>query len=361
MAVNPLRRHRTPGRVPMSSPLLDIRTLFRQGRSWGRCQAAPEARIRKSVSHATWHMERLYNCRIKQYPDGSLDVVVSNVAFGGGEICTEPRRYDTDGEALDPDAGAEPLVRRARQIRRQESAYEVLERAAIQDGGADTVALEARQRASRERAQRRARVAVRDLGLSNDWAYFVTLTLDPQRINRYDPVEVVKHLNHWLDNHVRRDGLAYVLVPEHHKDGAIHFHGFFNGALPVVDSGHTDSGGHRVFNLPAWGWGFSTAIELYGEKAAAVAYCCKYVAKQQEKIGGRWYYSGGKLRRPDVRWSDVDFDALAEKLRAEPFTVDGLPWSRFIRLTLQVPCDVNGPGREGRQQPPEDFGQPGRG
>lgn len=28
-----------------------------------------------------------------------------------------------------------------------------------------------------------------------------------------------------------------VLVPERHKDGAIHLHGFFNDALPLVDSG----------------------------------------------------------------------------------------------------------------------------
>lgn len=232
-----------------------------------------------------------------------------------------------------------PLVAEARRILRQEAAYEAMERAAIQDDGPDEIALAARQRASRERAQRRARIAVRDLGLSNDWAYFVTLTLDAKRIDRYDPVEVVKHLNHWLDNRVRRDGLAYVLVPEHHKDGAIHFHGFFNDALPVVDSGHHDAGGHTVYNLPAWGWGFSTAIALYGERAAAVAYCCKYVAKQQEKIGGRWYYSGGKLRRPDVEWCDVDFDALADCQGTEPFTIDGLPWSRFLRLRANKNLD----------------------
>lgn len=283
-------------------------------------------------------MELLHNCRIKRYPDGTTEVVAGSRPFGGGTIQNEPRRYDGDlagGEATAREAAMEaafPLLAAARRRQRQEDAYETLERAAIQDDGPDDVAAQARQRASRERAQRRARVAVRDLGLCNDWAYFVTLTLDQRRINRYDPAEVVKHLNHWLDNHVRRDGLAYVLVPEHHKDGAIHFHGFFNAALPVVDSGHRDQGGHTVYNLPAWGWGFSTAISLYGEKAAAVAYCCKYVAKQQEKIGGRWYYSGGRLRRPEVQWTDVDFDALADSQGAEPFQVDGLPWSRFVRV-----------------------------
>ena len=282
-------------------------------------------------------MERLHNCRIKRYPDGSAEIIASSAPFGGGTIHREPQRFDDDLPVQE--IGLPPLLAEARRIQRQEAAYATMERAAIQDDGPDDFALAARQRASRERAQRRARIAVRDLGLANDWAYFVTLTLDAQRIDRYDPVEVVKHLNHWLDNRVRRDGLAYVLVPEHHKDGAIHFHGFFNDALSVVDSGHHDQGGHTVYNLPAWGWGFSTAIALYGERAAAVGYCCKYVAKQQEKIGGRWYYSGGKLRRPDVEWCDVDFDALADCQDAEPFTIDGLPWSRFLRLRANKNLD----------------------
>ena len=135
-----------------------------------------------------------------------------------------------------------------------------------------------------------------------------------------------------------RKGLRYVLVPEHHKDGAIHFHGLFNDALDAVDSGtmsvpgrkapvcvrseaHRTAlerlGGHTVYNLPGWGWGFSTAIELYGERDAAISYVCKYIGKEMSagdglgdvlpsKIGGRWYYSGGDLQRPVVEWLDVD-------------------------------------------------------
>jgi hypothetical protein len=172
--------------------------------------------------------------------------------------------------------------------------------------------------------------------------YFVTLTLDPQRINRYDPVVVVKKLSYWLDNHVRRDGLAYVLVPELHKDGAIHFHGFFNEALTGRDSGHKDDAGHPIYNLPSWGWGFSTAIALYGDIDAAIGYTAKYVTKAPEKIGGRWYYSGGKLERPTVSWCNADWKAVVARADTQQFTVDGLPWLRFIqiRLTSQESCDL---------------------
>lgn len=192
----------------------------------------------------------------------------------------------------------------------EKSQYQ-LERMALRE--ADRAAL------NLDRAKRRARAAVHDLAMASDMAYFVTLTLNREKVDRYDMKEITRKLNSWLDNQVRRHGLAYVLVPERHKDGAVHFHGFFNDALEVVDSGHKDAGGHTVYNLPAWSLGFTTAIPLYGEKRAAVAYCCKYVSKAQEKIGGRWYYSGGSLQRPRIEYADVPFADFAAQTGAQKF------------------------------------------
>lgn len=184
-----------------------------------------------------------------------------------------------------------------------------------------------------QRAARRASARVRDLALCNDFAWFVTLTLDAQKIDRYDVSAITKKLRTWLDNKVRRQGLKYILVPERHKDGALHFHGFINEAPGLVPSGTWDVPGHKkpirprssrqaaewaalgpgmgyheVFNWEAWPLGFSTAIRLYGEYRAAVGYVCKYIAKQTKdadgKIGGRWYYSGGELREPTITYPD---------------------------------------------------------
>lgn len=195
------------------------------------------------------------------------------------------------------------------------------------------------------RAVRRARAQVRDLALCNPMSYFVTLTLDGDRVDRYDMAAITRKLNAWLSNQVQRRGLKYVLVPEHHRDGAIHFHGFFNAALDVVDSGTITQhggkprkprskaqraqwladGGHVVYNMPGWTLGFTTAIELYGDYDSAVGYVCKYIGKETDpqaqgealeptgKVGGRWYYSGGDLRRPEVGYADLDFwDAAAQ-------------------------------------------------
>lgn len=180
--------------------------------------------------------------------------------------------------------------------------------------------------ANLERSRRRALTAVRDYALSNDFKYFVTLTLDKERIDRYDYAKIIAAMRIWCDNQVRRKGLYYVLVPELHKDGALHFHGFFPAGVEVVDSGTVippeggrprkprskkqraewlAAGGHIVYNLPDWGFGWSTAIELYGRQTAAVAYVCKYISKAEGKVGGRWYYHGGKLKRPDIVYTDA--------------------------------------------------------
>lgn len=265
----------------------------------------------------------MHNCMIKSYPDGRQEVTAADSAFfreRGWEVSddyylAEQRRIAAQRKQLAKDT------------------QDVL------GLGASAPSAE-----SLDRAKRRARTMVRDYARSNDFMYFVTLTLDAAKVtDRYDIGAVVKDVTRWLDNRCRRKGLQYILVPEEHKDGAIHFHGFFNGALAAVDSGTLSNGGkprkprskaarqrllaegwHVVYNIPDWCYGFSTAIELYGERDAAIGYTLKYITKAQKKIGGRWYYSGGGLALPSVSWSDVDFEALSAEHSNSQFTLDAL-------------------------------------
>lgn len=156
-----------------------------------------------------------------------------------------------------------------------------------------------------ERSMRRARAKLRRLALANDFRWFVTLTLNPELVDSFDGAAVVKKLNAWCSNMVQRHGLRYILVPERHKSGRLHFHGFFSDSVEAVDSGHMDKQGHTVYNLPQWSLGFTTAIELYDDYTRAVGYVCKYVGKQGEKPAGRWYYSGGDLREPEVTYAEI--------------------------------------------------------
>lgn len=237
-----------------------------------------------------------HNAQCKIYPDGGARWLVSNRAIFRERGWEEERR-DPAPEAEGPEAPESDPARAAENI---------------------------------ERSKRRARAAVYDLARSSDFEYFVTLTTDQEKVDRFDDLAVFKKLHKWLDNNVQRRGLTYVLIPEYHKKGGLHFHAFFNAALEAVDSGTISlpgekrprrprsaaererwlaSGGKVVYNLPGWELGFSTAIRLYGDRRAAVGYVCKYIGKSEKKIGGRWYYSGGDLRRPDVVTCDRDYEA----------------------------------------------------
>lgn len=246
------------------------------------------------------------NAQIKTYPDGSAVVTVFDKAI--------IRR---------------PGLELARDQEPEEEGPEE---------GPDTPISDKKKAANVARSKRRAKAAVYDLARATDFEFFTTLTISKDKVkDRLDDAEVFKHLQDWLDNNVRRHGLAYVLVPEYHKKGGLHFHAFFNDALEVVDSGTISlpgggkpkrprskaqraawlaQGGHVVYNLPGWGWGFTTAIRLYGERDAAIGYVVKYITKSDEKIGGRWYYSGGPLLRPAVQVENLDFERATELIKA---------------------------------------------
>lgn len=180
-----------------------------------------------------------------------------------------------------------------------------------------------------ERAMRRARGKLRRIALSNSFRWFVTLTIDPSKVDSHDGAAVVKKLNAWCSNMVQRKGLCYVLVPERHKKGGIHFHGFFNDCVEAVDSGHKDRQGHTIYNLPQWSLGFTTAIELYDDYQKAVAYVCKYIGKQGEKPAGRWYYSGGNLQAPQVEYCDLSSRELLEQYGQRAYEVQ-LPGKQLV-------------------------------
>lgn len=190
------------------------------------------------------------------------------------------------------------------------------------------------------RAVHRAVSSIRDIVLCNSWDWWVTLTIAPDSMDegwRYDYDAQQKKIRILLDNMVRRKGLRYILIPELHQDGAIHYHGFFGGGIKAKWSGtmQSPSGGkpvrvksvdrkrlvaegwREVYNLPDWTLGFSTAIAPYGDRLGAARYACKYATKmlsEGKKIGGRYYLSGGELcREPEKHIIQIDTTGLVEK------------------------------------------------
>lgn len=183
---------------------------------------------------------------------------------------------------------------------------------------------------TRSDSRHRSLTSVYDIICMNekDFKYFVTLTIDPDKVNSKGPQEVIPLLRSFLKNMTSRYGLKYLLVPEHHKSGAIHLHGLFSDNIDLVDSDTRKAKGYEkpmkietlkrkginvdecqiVYNLPQWKHGWSTAYEIYGDVNGVSAYVTKYITKDLAKIFGNFYYAGGNIERnvPQVL-TDTDY------------------------------------------------------
>lgn len=163
---------------------------------------------------------------------------------------------------------------------------------------------------------RRAKSKVFDIAQENDFQYFITWTLDKEKIDRYDPAEVSKKLKQFLNDRQKRNGLKYLIIPEHHKDGAIHMHGLISAdekfTAKFQDSGKKTKDGKQIYNMPQWSLGYSTAIEITGEKEHISKYITKYISKDFKKIFGSFYYAGGKglHRSPSIKLYDIDYNSV---------------------------------------------------
>ena len=208
------------------------------------------------------------NCKIKQFPNSQSCVVCSRPIWRPKAADSDLSMPLVDPESIpecpsDKDPDSEPLARNIR----------------------------------------RAYTRVHDIAALNDFAYFCTWTLDKDKINRYDPKIISEKLKTHLKHQVERHNLIYLLVPEHHKDGAIHMHGLINGDdLRLKDSGKRvldKLTGQRkpVYNLLDWKYGFSTCIKVTGDPENVAKYITKYVSKDFKKIFGNFYYAGGDIMR----------------------------------------------------------------
>lgn len=167
---------------------------------------------------------------------------------------------------------------------------------------------------SRSDSIKRAKDMIFDIAYLNEsvWKYFITFTLDGKKIDRYDVKAVKKYMLKWLNNQVSRKGLKYIIVPEYHKDGAIHFHGLINDCdFTFIDSGRVDKSGRRIYNVKDWRLGFTTAIELDDKKVNLCKYMVKYVTKDVQRIFGNFYLSGGHINRVvPFEYIELDYDTL---------------------------------------------------
>lgn len=225
-----------------------------------------------------------YNCKVRYFPDNTIRI-----------SCFSRPIYNPDGWEERQDG----LENRKDKRKKAESAE----------------AMEEKQ--PRNDSLKRSLDRAFEIGFSNDFRYFVTLTLDKEKIDRYDLDQIYPKLKNWLSNGVSRWGMDYIIFPEYHKlkEGeekrAVHFHGLFNGKLALTDSGHKTPEGKPIYNLDGWKYGFSTAVELDG-KSAVIYYVTKYISKENERIFGRSYLSGGRSLKREIpaEYLNMDYESF---------------------------------------------------
>ena len=162
---------------------------------------------------------------------------------------------------------------------------------------------------------KRAKSAVTEYALCNNWEHFVTLTIDKNKQDRYDMKKYMHDLGVWIGNYNKKYNtkLSYILIPEKHEDGATHCHGLFNGvaaeSLVYNKNGYLDM--PYYFNR----FGYISLSPIKNKDACAF-YMTKYITKDMscrlEDFGEHLYYCSRGLNRKEVfLYGDIDIDEIS--------------------------------------------------
>lgn len=167
----------------------------------------------------------------------------------------------------------------------------------------------------RIRSIRRSKDLVKAIGNMNDWDYFFTGTFDKEKVgDRKDLEKLKKSTLEFFKNQSKKYGIKYLLIPELHKDGALHWHGLIrdvNGQLKLTDSGKKYNS-RIIYNMDSWNKykGFNTCVEIGKEdddKMAVSNYITKYISKNDERIFDKYYYSSqGLVNHPKISYLEYD-------------------------------------------------------
>jgi len=163
----------------------------------------------------------------------------------------------------------------------------------------------------------RARSEIFELAYCNDWQYFTTFTIDKKKFGRYDLGKYHKAFTHWLRNYNQKFGthIRYLTIPEQHKDGAWHEHGFIMGLpeehLRLFNAEHEKLpdyirnkifSGSPVYDFPAYREKFGFCdFEPIRSLEGVSKYVTKYIAKDLSKSvtasGAHLYYHSLGLQK----------------------------------------------------------------
>ena len=172
----------------------------------------------------------------------------------------------------------------------------------------------------------RSKSKIYEYALCNDFQYFVTLTLDKDKMDRSDVNSYIKKLGQYIRNIKKATGqkIEYVLIPERHADGENwHMHGLVRGLKDLRKYDEKENipkrmkdkiKKYREENLNLYEWvGYSkrfgfNCIEPIRNKEACSRYITKYISKNldndmgiTEKNKKKYYCSRGLKKAKNIK------------------------------------------------------------
>lgn len=151
----------------------------------------------------------------------------------------------------------------------------------------------------------RSKRCVIDYGMNNDWDFFVTITFDGNKVDRHNAPVVLRKLQNALKDFRRfyDSDFAYVLVPERHSDGAIHFHGLFKIGRSDLIERHFDVNKRCLYYRLEFFYrrlGRFRMDKIVTNATYVSAYISKYITKSNERIFQRRYICSKGLNSGEV-------------------------------------------------------------
>jgi len=166
----------------------------------------------------------------------------------------------------------------------------------------------------------RAKNKIKDYALANDWSHFVTITLDKNKVDRYDYKASRTYAKQQMKNFIKRyaKGSKYLLVPDTHKDGAYHFHGLMilTDTTTLKESGLKDKQGRAIFNATKGIKGFNSFIRLDAvtptDRLKMALYVTKYITKTLylDTFGSQRYLVSNGIEQPSIEKSYTSVEQL---------------------------------------------------
>lgn len=216
-----------------------------------------------------------------------------------------------------------------------------------------------------ERSTRRTRSTIAAIIKNNDFEHWVTFTFNcekcengclsrgqrgykcictPENCSKYDDAAMEKRLMLWFKSYKRKyPDLEWLIVPERHKTGVLHFHGFLKNFPPteLVQAKDLKTGknlfnyGKPVMNFRVNKLGLCR-IETIASSEAVSNYCRKYIYKGMATMTGKKrYWRSRGLKMPVTHDLIEDTRALELQLDQFPLSIHESPQGFTIKLPIE--------------------------